>query len=95
MMVERRTLERKEFTRALDFTVSTFQSGTMLSRGFGVDISCNGLGITSEYSPTPGTVLRISIPVEEIGIALPIFAEVAWVSPGREIFRAGLTFLRL
>ncbi len=93
-MMERRTAERKEFTRTLDFKVSTFESGTVACRSQGADISSHGLGIVTDYRPAPGMIFRISIPVEDIGITLPLFAEVTWVSPVRAGFRAGLSFLK-
>ncbi len=93
-MIEQRIAERKKFTRPLDFKVSTVESGTVIRKSRGVDISSCGLGMTSDYRLTQGMVLRISLPVDDIGITLPLFAEVVYVSPIRKSFRTGLVFLR-
>ncbi len=42
----------------------------------------------------PGMVLLINLPLDEIGITLPLFAEVVHVSPVEESFRTGLVFLK-
>jgi hypothetical protein len=93
LTMERRMAERKEFTKTLDFKVSTLESGTVTCGSQGVDISSYGLGMMSDYRPERGMILQISVPVEDIGITLPLFAEVTWVSPVREGFKAGLSFL--
>jgi hypothetical protein len=93
-MMEQRKAERKEFTKPLSFRVSTYESGTVICGSRGVDISSRGLGMTSDYRLAQGMILQISLPVEDIGITLPLFAEVTRVSQVRESFRAGLRFLR-
>ncbi len=92
--MERRTAKRRQFTKALDLRARDGNSTPLICKGYGVDISCKGLGVTmSEYPPKPGTILQISIPIDEIGIQLPIFAEVAWIAYGKKSFRTGLMFL--
>jgi hypothetical protein len=92
-MSEQRIAERKKFTQALKLDISTIELGKMSCESRGVDVSSHGLGIVSDYPLLEGMVLRISLPVNEMGIALPVFAEVAWVMPGRESLRAGLRCL--
>ncbi len=93
-MMERRTAERKTFTSTMEFKSSTFESGTAIYRSQGVDISSQGLGFMSDYRPALGMILRVGIPVDYIGITLPLFAEVAWIEPVKKSFRTGLSFLR-
>ncbi len=92
--MERRIAERKEFRSILDFKLSACQSGTVTHKGRGVDVSSSGIGITSQYLLAQGMVVQIELPLQEIGITLPLFAEVAWAVPVGESFRAGLSFLR-
>ncbi len=92
--MERRMAERKKFTRLLDFKASTFESGTVICQGRGVDISSLGFGMMSEYRLAQGMVLQISFPVEDTGITLPLFAEVAYVLAVGGSFKTGLIFLR-
>ena len=67
---------------------------TVASRtGQAVDIGHGGLGLVSPYSPTEGEVLKLSIPLKDPEVTLPVFAEVMWVSPSDEYYRAGLRFL--
>ncbi len=91
--MEQRKSERKEFTRLLSFKVNTTESRIVICGSRAVDISSHGLGMLSDYRLVRGMVLQISVPVEEIGITLPLFAEVARVSMARESFKAGLRFL--
>jgi hypothetical protein len=92
--MEQRKAERKDFTRTLSFRVSTAESRIVICGSQGVDISSLGLGVLSDYRLARGMVLQLSLPIEEIGVTLPLFAEVARVSLARESFRAGLRFLK-
>ncbi len=93
-MMERRLAERKGFTRSLDFKLSTFESGTVICKGQGVDVSSHGIGMMSEHPLAQGMVLQIDLPVQEIGVTLPVFAEVAWIIAAKGSVRAGLSFLK-
>jgi hypothetical protein len=93
-MVEQRMTERKEFKQELNVEISNVASAGGTSEARGVDLSSYGLGMISRYPLEQGMVLRISLPIHEIGISLPLFAEVAWAIPAREGMRAGLKFLR-
>jgi hypothetical protein len=91
--MERRINERKEFRKPLDIRLSDPCLGTLTCEAYAFDISSSGLGMVSNYSAKPGSVLQIRIPVDDRGIALPIFAEVAWVSAAGKGFRTGLVYL--
>ncbi len=93
-MLEQRVTERKEFKQSLNVEISNVVSACGKGEGRGVDLSSYGLGMISRYPLARGMVLRISLPIKEIGIALPLFAEVAWAVPGPDGVRAGLRFLR-
>ncbi len=93
-MMERRMAERKQFTKPLNFRAGNIEWGDVISQGHGVNISSHGLGMTSDYLLVQGMVVRISLPVEDPGITLPLFAEVTWVSRNLASYRAGLRFLR-
>ncbi len=92
--MERRIAERKEFTGKLDFKLGTFASGIVACKGQGVDVSSHGIGMTSNHPLAQGMVLQIDLPIQDIGVTLPVFAEVAWIAAVKGSFRAGLSFLR-
>ncbi len=90
--MERRAVDRKEFTKALDFKASSFESSTF-GKGKGFDISCHGLGILTDYRLQKGMVVRLVLPEYWHGTAIPVFAEVAWTRPLKKNLRAGLRFI--
>ena len=92
-MVERRGVERKEFTRSLDFKASAFESAAVFGKGKALDISAQGLGLLTDYRLEKGMVLRLVLPEYWAGATIPVFAEVAWTRPLTERFRAGLRFM--
>ncbi len=94
LIVERRKAERKQFTKPLNFRVSDMEQGPVNSGGQGVDISSLGLGMTSDHPLAQGMVLRVGLPVEDLGVTLPLFTEVEWVAAVSGSCRAGLRFLR-
>ncbi len=91
----KRSSERRVFNQAISFEIYDRESKVKNVRidGFGVDISSNGIGLTTEYSVKKGDVLSVYLSVNEIGTTLPVFAEVLWVNPVDSSFRAGLRFL--
>jgi hypothetical protein len=96
-MMERRASERKAFDQPLELEMTAVEAGragNLTCRGAGVDICPDGLGLLSGYPLARGMVIRLAIQVGNTGNKLPVFAEVAWVSPAEERFRAGVRFLR-
>ncbi len=91
--MERRKAARKQFTKPLSFRISDMEWGSVNSGGQGVNISSRGLGITSAFPLAQGMVLRVALPVEDLGIMLPLFTEVTWVAPALGSCSAGLRFL--
>ncbi len=91
--MERRKAERKQFTKPLNFRVNDMEWGQVTSGGQGVNISSSGLGITSAYPLAQGMVLQVGLPIEDLGVTLPLFTEVTWVAPALGSCRAGLRFL--
>ena len=92
-MPERRRVERKEFTKPLDFEASTFGSAMALGRGSSLDISSRGLGLLTEYRLERGMVLRLILPEYWGGTTIPVFAEVTWTRAVTGRMRAGLRFM--
>jgi hypothetical protein len=92
-MLERRIVERKEFTKSLDFKASTFDSATILGKGCVSDITAHGLGLVTDYGVEQGMVLRLVLPEYWAGTSIPVFAEVAWTRTMEKGFRAGLRFI--
>ena len=74
----------------------TEQSGgcVVFRNGHSTDISHGGLGLTSTYKATEGEIVKLSIPLNGSDTTVPVFAEVMWVVPLNECYRAGLRFLR-
>jgi len=96
MAEDRRKDIRKEYTKEMSFEsmLAGEQGQGIASRtGQAVDIGQGGLGLVTPYSPTQGEVLKLSIPLKDPEVTLPIFAEVMWVTSSDEYYRAGLRFL--
>jgi hypothetical protein len=91
--MERRAVERKEFTRSFDFKANSFGPAPVFVRSIGRDISSHGLGMMTEYRLEKGAVLRVILPEYWDGTTIPVFAEVAWTRPLGAGFSAGLRFL--
>lgn len=92
-MLDRRKVERKEFTKPLDFEASTFGSAPVLGRVSSLDISSTGLGLLTDYRLEKGMVLRLIFPEYSGTTALPVFGEVIWTCRITERMRAGLRFM--
>jgi len=96
MTEDRRRGIRKEYTQAISFEsrLAGGQGKTVALRaGQAVDIGHGGLGLVTPYGPAEGEVLKLSIPLKDPEVTLPVFAEVMWVTPFKEQYRAGLRFL--
>jgi len=96
MTEDRRRDTRKEYKQEVSFEsmLAGEQGKTVALRtGQAVDIGHGGLGLVSQYSPTEGEVLKLTIALKDPEVTLPVFAEVMWVSPFNGQYRAGLRFL--
>ena len=97
MTPEKRRDIRKEYPAEISFeSMLAEESGSsvVFLNGRGSDISHGGLGLTSPYKATEGEIVKLSIPFNGLDITIPVFAEVMWVMPFNENYRAGLRFLR-
>lgn len=95
---EKRFSGRQSFNRPVSFEIcatKTSQSMDIQQNGLGVDISAEGIGITTDYALREGDVLKLYIPINNtVGTSLPVYAEVMWSKPADENLRAGgLRFL--
>ncbi|NWG13207.1 MAG: PilZ domain-containing protein [Acidobacteria bacterium] len=87
--------ERKSFRQSIEFGISVLGAGDYATfRGESLDISPDGLGLLSEYPLVQGMVVRLTLPVDGVGIPVPVFAEVSRVIPVGNRFRAGLRFFK-
>ncbi|OGU07672.1 MAG: hypothetical protein A2075_22005 [Geobacteraceae bacterium GWC2_58_44] len=95
---EKRTESRKSLTQSVSFELSTMESGglsNIVKRGFGVDLSAGGMGMTTRYPLKGGEVVKLLFPVTEGEMLnLPVFTEVMWAVPSGAEYRAGLRFLK-
>ena len=87
---------RKEYSEEIGFEsmlAGSIRDAVVLRSGSTMDISHGGLGLVTSYRPAEGEVVRLSIPLKDPEVTLPVFAEVIWVEPFNEYYRAGLRFL--
>jgi len=95
MTEDRRRDIRKEYKQEIGFEsmLAGEQGRSVASRtGQAVDIAHGGLGLVTPYSPAQGEVLKLSIPLKDPEVTLPVFAEVMWVTSSDGYYRAGLRF---
>lgn len=96
MAPEKRKDIRKEYAHEIGFElmlVGGQERDVVPGYGFAVDIGDGGIGLMTRYEPKEGEVLKLFIPLIEPEVALPVFAEVMWVTPVSEYYRTGLRFL--
>ncbi len=96
MKSEKRLSDRKILNKTIYFELSIMESGQLKNiqfDGLGLDISQDGLRLTTECALKRGEVLKLIFPSNELGITLPVFAETVWSKPANGHFRAGLRFL--
>ncbi len=96
-MTDGRAAGRQVFSRPIEFELSATGAagmGPTMSVAQGLDISSHGIGMLADFPLTKGMILRLSLPLNVAGAALPVFAEVAWAIPDSDYFRAGLRFLQ-
>jgi len=94
---EKRLNERKKFNRFVPFVTikgDLDRVRYIKGDGFSLDISEGGLGFKADRSFRIGDILKISLPMPRINISIPVFAEVMWVKPKEDHFRAWLRFLQ-
>ena len=90
-----RLFVRKEFDQQIYFE-TTLVNGKMKNinrKGIAMDISDGGLGLKTDLDLSEGAVVKFNIPMKEVDITIPVFAEVMWSKPENSHFRAGLRFL--
>ena len=58
-----------------------------------VDISSEGMGMTTVGALHQGDVLKLHFAVVDMQVTLPILTEVMWSRPVEDHYRAGLRFL--
>jgi hypothetical protein len=95
MASDRRKSARQPYSEQADFeamTAGTKKVKVARHRAHCLDISQGGIGITSGFKLREGEVLKLSIPFKE-QVTLPVFAEVMWMTPEADTFRAGMRFL--
>ncbi len=61
--------------------------------GFAIDVSSEGIGLTTDYALKRGDVLKLYLPVNRVNITLPVYAKVVWSKQADNNFRAGLMVL--
>jgi len=64
-----------------------------LVKGYGVDASRGGIGLTTDHPLEEGDVIKLEIPSVLPDLNLPVLAEVVWAMSVHGRFRAGLQFL--
>lgn len=95
MTSDRRKSARQPYSKEIDFEAmiaGTKKVGIAHHRAHCLNISQGGLGITSRFKLREGEILKLSIPFKK-HVALPVFAEVMWMKPEADTFRAGMRFL--
>lgn len=95
MASDRRKSARQPYGKQVDFeamTAGTKKVGTARHRAHCLNISQGGMGITSEFKLKEGEVLKLFVPFKK-QVALPVFAEVMWMKPETDTYRAGMRFL--
>jgi hypothetical protein len=93
---EKRLAPRRSFEQSIQVERNQFLTGEnapVLEDGLTVDITNMGMGITTIAPLKPMETVRVYMPVEAMGFALPVFSEVRWVETRGDGYRAGLQFV--
>jgi len=93
---EQRSSPRSAFERPIQFDLNYVDAQGLITieqEGAGVDISKNGLGLSTAYPLKKDEVLRLHFPLEAVETTLPVFAKVVWAKLVEKRFRVGLEFL--
>ena len=90
-----RACTRKSFKHPVSFELGASEKTLhdVKREGICVDISACGLGVETVHEVPNGAVLKFHIPVRELEITIPVFAQVMWSKPTDDHFRMGLRFL--
>ncbi|WP_457571183.1 PilZ domain-containing protein [Desulfovulcanus sp.] len=93
---EKRSSDRKAFNKPVYLELSVIEKDTpkvVKLTGKGVNISHTGIGLITKYSLKKGSVVRLIIPIEEVGTSFSTFAKTVWAQRINGSYRAGLHFL--
>jgi Tfp pilus assembly protein PilZ len=76
----------------------TMASGTETARrahyrAHCLDISQGGLGFSTAHELGEGEVVKLSLPLRDFEVTLPVLAEVLWVKPAERHYRVGVRYL--
>jgi hypothetical protein len=96
MRPEQRKDVRKEYVKEISFESMLAErndKGAMIRNGRSMDISHGGISLLAHHKSIEGEILKLSVPLNDLDITVPIFAEVIWVTEFQENYRAGLRFL--
>jgi hypothetical protein len=94
---QERVKPRKTFNEAIPFEMMAMEPARIRSiqeNAVCLDISESGLGLTADLAPKKGAVLKVFLPIQKVGINLPVFAEVVWSARSNGHFRMGLRVLQ-
>jgi len=65
--------------------------------GLTVNVSSGGLCLLADWSPKPGEIFRVHVPLSTVGATAPTLADVRWVRPlpfeGSGLWMVGLKFI--
>jgi hypothetical protein len=86
---------RQGFNQPVSFETSVINGKVrnILYNGIVMDISDGGIGLKTDHALPEGSVLKFNIPIKDVEITIPVFAQVMWSKPDDHHFRAGLSFL--
>jgi hypothetical protein len=93
---ENRQMERKTFPYPVLIELINQEQGTfehLQNQGQGIDISSQGIGITSESPIDPGQVVKMYIPLGNLETLVPSFSEVRWIKKSNSNYRLGFKFI--
>jgi len=91
----KRMFDRKGFDQPVSYETSIVNGKMENIRHIGIalDISTGGMGLITDLALAEGSVVKFNIPMKEVDITLPVFAQVVWSKPDDDHFRTGLSFL--
>jgi len=94
--MEKRIISRKKFRQPISFDLVDSKGGrfkNFTGRGFGVDISEGGIGMTVDRPLKKDKVVRLLLPVLGGKATIPVFSIIRWAESAGTEFRVGLQFL--
>lgn len=93
---EKRISRRTQFRQPIVFEMIVHHADLLENSeltGRGIDVSSGGIGLASPCPMTKGEVVKVSFPVNEGRMRVPVFTEVMWTVSAGGQWRAGLRFL--